>query len=307
MEKKRAERVGFRLLLAAALALTGALSSRAFDLVPKASGKALGITRGKPFRSGLVFVNGKCLEPPYVVERWGTGIRINGKPVTGQIVDWNEFLKTQAGVKTVKADVTATPADSEPVEAAPEPVPPPVSETVPDAAAAASSLDDLFDDEPAKRPAPRRPSTPAVVKASRPVPPPRARASVSLALEGEFVPNDVTKAHLARINAERTKIDRTLRSGGFICFGDGYSRVVGDARTLASLLDALPEIQQEAEDLADFRSRARSANLVYLNEILLEDLYRNRTDYRKLKELRRRFRRGQTLEGVLNTLDTDLF
>ena len=60
--------------------------------IPKASGKALGVTRGRQFDAGLVFINGKFIEPPYVVERWGVGISINGTPAVPQVIDWTEFL-----------------------------------------------------------------------------------------------------------------------------------------------------------------------------------------------------------------------
>ena len=75
--------------------------------IPKASGKALGVTKGRQFDAGLVFINGKFIEPPYVVERRGVGICINGIPAVAQVVEWAEFLKTQQGVKVIK---TETPA-----------------------------------------------------------------------------------------------------------------------------------------------------------------------------------------------------
>ena len=82
------------------LAIAAVVSATALAMpeIPKASVKALGRTKGGSFSSGVVFVEGKYIEPPYVVERWGNGIRINSTPVTGQIVIWNEFLKTQKGI-----------------------------------------------------------------------------------------------------------------------------------------------------------------------------------------------------------------
>ena len=283
-------RVRFLLFAVAVMAVTGVF---AFQPVPKESAKALGRTRGKPFSLGAVFVNGKYLEPPYVVERWGTGIRINQMPVTGQIVDWNEFLKTQPDVKVEKKE--SEPAPSEPAPAEP-------AATQPDAAvsieAATSSLDDLFDDDPKSK----KPEAAEPVAAPPPVPPPApkpAKPVVTYALNGEFKHNADSKALLNRVNAARTEIDRALRSGGFICFGDSYSQVQGDRRTLIEMLEALPELLQNSSDVQDFSSKVRAANLIYLNEPLCRDLYRNRTDYRKLKERRGKFKSAQKWNRIL--------
>ena len=271
----------------------------AFQPIPKASARALGVTRGKLFSKGLVFINGKYLPPPYVVERWGTGIRINSTPVTGQIVDWNEFWKTQPGVKTVTTEPESV-AVSESAE--PEAEAEATSETQPVEAAAAdvNSLDDLFEDDSdendvKKKPAVAR-STPKPKVVHKPAPKPRA--TVSYVLEGDFVPNEETKALVKRINQTRTDVDRTLRSGGFLCFGDKYPNLSGDSRLLKKLLSKLPELQQQATDEADFVSSAYAANIVYLNETLLRELYKNRIDYLQLKRLRAKL--NDNLDALLS-------
>ena len=270
----------------------------AFQPIPKASARALGVTRGKLFSKGLVFINGKYLPPPYVVERWGTGIRINSTPVTGQIVDWNEFLKTQPGVKTVTTEPESV-AVSESAE--PEAEAEATSETQPvEAAADVNSLDDLFEDDSdendvKKKPAVAR-STPKPKVVHKPAPKPRA--TVSYVLEGDFVPNEETKALVKRINQTRTDVDRTLRSGGFLCFGDKYPNLSGDSRLLKKLLSKLPELQQQATDEAAFVSSAYAANIVYLNETLLRELYKNRIDYLQLKRLRAKL--NDNLDALLS-------
>lgn len=270
----------------------------AFQPIPKASARALGVTRGKSFSKGLVFINGKYLPPPYVVERWGTGIRINSTPVTGQIVDWNEFLKTQPGVKTVTTEPESV-AVSESAE--PEAEAEATSETQPvEAAADVNSLDDLFEDDSdendvKKKPAAAR-STPKPKVVHKPAPKPRA--TVSYVLEGDFVPNEETKALVKRINQMRTDVDRTLRSGGFLCFGDKYPNLSGDSRLLKKLLSKLPELQQQATDEAAFVSSAYAANIVYLNETLLRELYKNRIDYLQLKRLRAKL--NDNLDALLS-------
>lgn len=280
-----------RCIAAVTVAIT-ALSSFAFQPIPKASARALGVTRGKSFSKGVVFINGKYLPPPYVVERWGTGIRINSTPVTGQVVDWNEFLKTQSGVKTVttEPESSAAPESAAPeVEAEPTNDVQQVESAVESAEADVNSLDDLFEDDSdendvKKKPKARPVSKPKVIR--KPAPPPKPRATVSYVLEGDFVPNEETRALVKRINQTRTDVDRTLRSGGFICFGDKYPNLSGDSRLLKKLLAKLPELQQQATEEAAFVSAAYAANIVYLNDTLLRELYKNRIDYLQLKRLR---------------------
>ena len=266
------------------MAATGAF---AFQPVPKEGAKALGVTRGKPFSSGMVFINGKYIEPPYVVERWGTGLRINSIPVTGQVVDWNEFLKTQDGVKTEKKEVAQTVPAATPSEA------PTVD---------ASSLDDLFDDDPKPSKSVQGSSASRSVAASA-----APKSVTTYSLSGVFKPNDASKALLGRINSSRTEIDRLLRSGGFVCFGDSYSRVTGDKRTLMAMLERLPELEQRSESLDAFRAGVRSAGLIYLNEVLCEDLFRNRIDYRRLKERREKIKSDQKWSQILEDVSDPVF
>lgn len=262
-----------------------AQSATAAIEIPKASGKALGVTRGKSFGNGVVFIEGKYIEPPYVVERWGTGIRINGIPAVSQVVEWTDFLKTQTSLKVVKSETAPV--------AAPQP---PAQDTY--AAEVESSLDDLFDDEPKAKP---------VKKASRPVAPPKPKTTVSYSLEGGFVRNDASNLLVKRINAVRTEIDRTLRTGGFICFGDDYARVSGDQRETLRLLERLPDFQRKCESAAEFNAAIRSAKLVYLTEPLCRDLFKNRIDYRKLQDRRRVIKEDAELEKLMNGVAKPLF
>lgn len=285
-------KIGF--LAMAAAAMLAAADVFAMPEVPMESAKALGVTKGKAFRSGLVFINGKYLPPPYVVSRWGTGLRINNKPVTGQIINWTEFLKTQSGVKVSKSDV---PSAAE--------TPPPASEPEPEAQAeeedSDTSLDDLFDDDPKpkKKTVKRKP----VFRKTAAKP----KATVSYSLDGSFVPNDASKVLLNRINSARTEIDRTLRAGGFICFGDKYQRVSGDSRTAKQLLQKIPEMQRDASSAQAFASMVRNGGMVYFTDELCHDLYRNRIDYRKLMDRREQWKKDQQMENFLKDVGTPLF
>ena len=290
------------------LALAAASEALAFRPVPRDSAKALGVTRGKAFSSGVVFVNGKYLAPPYVIERWGTGIRINNVPVSGQIVDWNEFLKTQSGVRAV-------PVESAAEEAKPAAEAKPADETKPAPSKAepvkvsAQSLDDLFDEDPEpekeNKPETAKAETPASAPASAEAP--KRATRMTYVLTGDFIPNDASKDLLGRINASRTRIDRLLRSGGFACFGDGYSAVMGDSRSLLKMLEALPSLMQDSDGEEAFCAGVRRAGLVFLDDALCKDLYRNRQDGPKLKRRCERLQMNQKWDKVMERASDPLF
>lgn len=256
--------------------------------IPKASGKALGVTKGRSFSAGLVFVNGKYIEPPYVVERWGNGIRINGVPVISQVVDWSEFLKTQSGVKVTK---------TESAPAAAEPEPEPEIEDEPEEDDSDSSLDDLFDDDPkpAKKAA-KKPAKKKVVKKR----PPKPTTTVSYALEGDFVSNDASKALVARINKLRTDLNTVLLKNGILIFGDRYARISADMHTAEQVLMALPDLQKGSSSAAELASGARAAGLVYLTTPVCTDLYENKIDYLKLQRRRAKWQEDKKFKKLIN-------
>lgn len=270
-------------VLTAIVIVLAGLTATAFPEVPKESAIALGATKGKSFESGLVFINGKFLPPPYLVERWGTGVRINGKPVTGQLVDWNEFLKTQSGVKETKASAPAVPAA--PTAAA--------DETDDD-----SSLDDLFDDNPKPK---KKGSKPKKKTVSAPKP----TTAVSYSLEGEFSPNETTRRYVKNINAIRSRIDRSLREGAVVFFGDSYRRVTVIPRLADDLIRVLPEIMRDSKSAEDLYSKVHAAQIEYLPEQVCTQLYRNRIDYRSLQEHRTRIKRDRELQKFLKSNKVD--
>jgi len=267
-----------------AMAAAASVAALAFEEIPKESARALGVTRGKQFEHGLVFVNGKYIDPPYIVERWGTGIRINSIPVTGQVIDWSEFVKTQD-----PANVTKIMPD--PVAEAPAPV---QSYAQPSyqAQSDADALDDLFDDNPV----PKKAAPPRRVVAQKP-----KQAAPRYELNGKFVKNEASKALVKRINDQRTEIDGILRRGGFIFFGDSYSRVVGDARTAESMLAALPELMQREGSVNSFRGAVRANGMVYINEMLAAQIYGNKIDYRRLQERRQKLKQEREWSKLLNS------
>lgn len=105
-----------------------------FEKVPAQAMRELKGAVGKPLDSGLVFVNGRYIRPPYHVARMGTAIFINDVQVTGQINSWRKFLATQPGYV---GQITATKPNAQ-------------------AVVKAKDVDDLFadDDPPATAPKP---------------------------------------------------------------------------------------------------------------------------------------------------------
>ena len=268
-----------------AMAVAASVVASAFEEIPKGSARALGVTRGKQFEHGLVFVNGKYIDPPYIVERWGTGIRINSIPVTGQVIDWSEFVKTQDPANVTKIMPDPVAEASAPVQS--------YSQPSYQAQSDADALDDLFDDNPAPKkaaPPPRRFVAPK----------PR-QAAPKYELNGKFVKNEASKALVKRINDQRTEIDGILRRGGFIFFGDNYSRVVGDARTAESMLAVLPELMQREGSVNSFRGAVRANGMVYINEMLAAQIFGNKIDYRRLQERRQKLKQEREWSKLLNS------
>ena len=111
-------------------AAEAAEAKRSFGTVPKQALVELKATVGKPFSSGLVFIDGKFIPPPYKVERFGTAFRINGNQVTRQVIPWDEFLKTQPGVRIEQVEIApSAPAESEAPEPAAEETAEPAADT----------------------------------------------------------------------------------------------------------------------------------------------------------------------------------
>ena len=193
-----------------ALALVASAAAPQFEEVPAGANKALKAVKGKPIRSGMVFVNGHYVKPSYVLMRSGTALFINySTQITGQVIPWKAFLATQGG------GAAAAPQPAAPVP--PRPV---------------QNVDDLFADTPspaAKAPAAAAASTAATVEE-----------------ETSFTPNEQTKRMLKRINDRRSYFDRKLREGNVIFFGTRYSPVSLDSRLVRSLLTVLPEALRDA-------------------------------------------------------------
>ena len=260
--------------------------------------KALKVTRGKSIRSGLVFVDGKYLPPPYVVERYGNALRINGVQVTTPLIPWSDFLRTQDGAVVTTETVQPATNEAPAAVAAPEPTPAPAatSQAVADITDWDDPLADLFADEkPAKKKTPTRTSRP---KPAKPVVrPPMTVTKVEF--NGDFAMNDKAKALVERLNRSRTRVDAYLREDGFICFGSTYAQVSGGAGAAKLLLARLPELQRDQTEHDDFITAARASGLGFLSEPILSDLFRNRLDYVKLVKLRNRRLEYERVESLL--------
>lgn len=273
-----AKRLVMALALAAVVAMGAAAAQGSFPKQSKGAATALKATIGKEFSSGYVFVDGQYIPPPYKVSRSGTVIKINGIQVSGEIVPWSDFVMTQEGA-------TATKKESAPVaagEPAAEPEPEPEVEEDDDDDDM-SSLDDLFDDEPSekktKKPAKKR-------KTYRPKPA-APKTTVVYSFDGEFKPNDKTRAYVKKINDARTEVDRKLRSGSTMLFGakyGGQGRLELTSAPAKTFLAKLPELLKNADSFQEFQLACRQSGFSYLTPVMMADLYRNRLQYQQLIE-----------------------
>lgn len=247
--------------------LFGYTCSAAFVHAPKEAVKALKVTKGKPFSHGVVFIDGKFIEPPYVVERYGNVIRINKIQVTNPVVEWSEFMKTQSGVvtRTVEADRPPVPAKEE-VSVVPT--------TVSSDDDGDDPLDDLFEDASAK---PKKQAEKS--SADRKEDASNRKPKTVMELQGEFEMNAKATMLVSKINAVRTDIDASLRRGCFFCFGSTYSRVCGDKGAANRILQQLPKIMKNNSEFGPFAAEVRKAGFVYFPPNLVKQLFANRVDY----------------------------
>lgn len=265
-----------------ALVLAAGAVAPQFEEVPSGANKYLKAVRGKPIRTGMVFVNGHYLKPPYVLMRSGTALFLNhGIQITGQIVPWKSFLATQSG----GAAIFTPPPPSAPVR--PRTVQP----------RKVQNIDDLFDDTPPPEPEPAAPA-PAPAASS---PTAAETAAAIAALETSFTPNEQTRLMLKRINDRRSYFDRKLREGNVIFFGTRYSPVTVDTRLVRGLLAVLPEAIREAEDGAHLFSILRGKGIAYLSRDICDDLVENRADYPQILEYRRSIEKDDELRKLLGS------
>ena len=276
---------------------------RDFEEVPASANKYLKAVRGKPIRTGMVFVNGHYVKPPYVLMRSGTALFINhGTQITGQVVPWRAFLATQSGVIAAQQAAAAAAAQTAAAQAAAtQTVAPKRTTPTPARPVVVQDVDDLFDDTP-PAPAPAPDPTPAPSVS----PPPAAPNSTALsdaeeAADASFKPNEHTQVLLKRINNRRSYFDRKLREGNVIFFGSRYSPVTVEPRLVRSLLAVLPEAMREVDNGAQLHAALRSKGIVYLSREVCDDLVENRQDYPKLIEYRRTVAEGDELRKLIES------
>ena len=246
--------------LIGALALAVGAATPQFEEVPAAANKALKAVKGKAIRTGMVFVNGHYVKPPYVLMRSGTAIFVNyNTQITGQVVPWKAFLATQGGAAAAAAK-PAAPAPARP----------------------AQSVDDLFADTPPAAP----------VKTAAP-------AAANAAEDVDFTPNEQSKRLLKRINDRRSYLDRRLREGYVIFFGSRYAPVSVAPRMARALLAMLPEAIRDADDGADLLRKLRAKGINYLSREICDELVENRTDSPQIIEHRKEMEKADELNKLL--------
>ena len=160
---------------------------------------------------------------------------------------------------------------------------------------AASSLDDLFDDEPTvKKPKKaKRKSSGYKARPKKPV------TTITYTFDGTFVPNEKSKALLARINTMRDRIDARLRTGGIYCVSAKYSSVAVDGGPVAKqAMEKLPELMKKAKSADELASSASAAGLVYFSSAFCEDLFLHKYTYLRLMERNKALREKDKWENL---------
>ena len=141
-ERRMTMKIGALVGLIGALALVAGAAAPQFEEVPAAANKALKAVKGKPIRTGMVFVNGHYVKAPYVLMRSGTAIFVNySTQITGQVVPWKSFLATQGGAVAQKPAAPVQPRTAQSVDDLFADAPPAVQPTV--AAPAAEAAADV--------------------------------------------------------------------------------------------------------------------------------------------------------------------
>ncbi len=298
--------------------------------------RALQITRGKQIDSGLVFLDGKFLPPPYVVERYGNALRINGIQVTRALIPWGRFLMTQAGASVVTEESAAAvqPVVAEVKQTAapePKPQPKPKAAAKPTRAevAAGNYLESLFDDDEtedecviiddnetdfgtplppkksksAAKVQPQAKQTPtksaAASKPVQPAEPPQPRVRKRVQFNGTFVMNAKCKQMVERMNKRRAHVDTVLRSGGFVFFSSKHAWTTGDGGVCTRLLAKLPELMKDTNSEQEFLSKANAAGFNFIQEDDLLLFYKNRLDCFKLIQRRNELKEEAKRKALL--------
>ena len=82
--------------------------------------------------------------------------------------------------------------------------------------------------------------------------------------------------------------------------------MVGDSRLALTLLEKLPSIMRQSDNLQEFRASVRAAGLVFVNEALSEEFFRHKVDYPRLRERYEKLKRDAEISKMLNEVSKPL-
>ena len=276
-----------KLMIAIALMLAVGMAWADFVKPPAASVRALKVTRGKPIKTGVVFIDGEFIKPPYVVERYGTVIRVNNKQATNQLLPWEEFLKTQAGAKVSTSSTEVAGGEELPAD---------------DDAGGGDDLfaaddddplADLFGDEPKPKKAAPKKAAPKKKPAG-----PRVVTTTKVEFDGTFEPNEKTDAMVAKLNKYRTGVSEVLARGGLVAFYSEHSRTTAGAAQAKVVMKNLPDCMRDCRSVDDLESMARGKGLSFLPHWFFEGVFRNRTNYIELVNYRKQMDEDEKIKAL---------
>lgn len=135
---------------------------------------------------------------------------------------------------------------------------------------------------------------------------PAVKTRKVVSLEGKFEMNFRAQKLLKPIDGYRTKLESTLRRGGYLFFGTGTKPYchgrTSDAAATRELMKKLPELMGVASESEAFCDSVRSAGLMsYITYQIAQDLYRHKVDSVYLKQRRRELAESDKLNKMLNS------
>ena len=258
----------------------------------------LGATSGTPQMNGFVFIDGRYIPPPYTVTRKGNGIFINriqieqpapwprvaAEPAAGGAVapakkavdadgDFEEVGDAAEKPRPAPQAVDATAAEPEPEPGAADPAKPKV----------VKSIDDLFDDAPAKP-----------VAAAEAVTPP---APVAVALSPEEVKRQKA-ALVANLERLRKGYDQALVQNEVFFFGQHHNRVNGNYGTARTLMGVLPKALRNAQSPQDLMQRLNEGGVYFLDQSLCSALFKYKSAFPVLEERLKKILEAEELDAM---------
>lgn len=239
--------------------------------LPEVTNQAIsewGDTVGVPQLTGMVFIEGRYLPPPYTVTRRGNAILINRIQVVYAFFDVDQTMPKNL------PEAGGTPAitlgDNDVAET--QSIKPP-SVITPEAQATkrVTSIADLFsDDKPQEALAPISPSMGA------------SQEAPSVPEQQPMTPSQIREMKsesLARLEHLRSRYEMGLSQGEVFFFSQRHNHVNGTQGTARQLIGVLPEALRYAQSPLDLQTRLQQGGIYFLDLTICAAIFENRNTF----------------------------